>query len=214
MFNQNNSEEEIKDFYMPGESPILDDYSVIFEEIPQEQMFSPKLLPEWAYAQWAIPQKVNGEIGDGAEISPYRPWRRRAKQAIYEKLKMQPEQSPVYLTTETEKEVSEMPQPPTVFLDGVPNFDEIPPFLGNTSFGQVETERGIWGELISALEKAGTSILEAEKKKYEAQLKAYQATVAPTVKQPTEVSLNKLLPYLLIGGAVYLLLKKDKKVKR
>jgi len=207
---------EVKDFYVPGETYILDDSSVVFEEMPEEYLMSKKLLPEWAYAEWNLPKAVNGEIGDGAEISPYRPWRRRAKQVIFEKLKMMPEQSQIYLKPGESEEVSEMPQPPTTFLDGVPNFEEVPQFLGNFSFGQVSSERGIWGELVSALTTAGMQILEAEKKKYEAEIEAYKKTVTPTQapKAAGETTMSKILPFALIGGILYLVLKSQKKTKR
>jgi hypothetical protein len=192
-----------KDFYAPGEA--LSYRNPIFTPIPEEQLTLGKLLPEWVSAEWSAPKGVNGDIGDGKEISPYRPWRRKAKEVIFERLKMIPEQ----MQFQTGRRLpEEIPQPPTIFLDGVPNFSEVPLFAGNTSFGQVETERGDWGQLISSLTQTAVGILESEKKRYQAQIQAQQAALKPPEVPKTE---SKFLTYLLIGGGIFLALRYMKK---
>lgn len=201
---------EKNSFYIPGEAESYESH--IYEEIPEEHLVSKKLLPEWAHAEWNIPDRVSGEIGDGNEISPFRPWRRRVKREIYDRLKILPEQTQ---SQYMEREFPEGPQPPTIFFDGVPNFSEVPAFLPNTSFGQIETERGEWGQLISTFSQAATGILESERRRYEAQKQAYQATVAPTrvTTGIRETFSDKTLVYLLIGIGAFLLLKHTEKKK-
>lgn len=196
------SEKRRIDFYIPGEG----DYeNVVFWPISQDDLTPRKLLPEWA--SWKFPVKVKGKIGDDKALEPYRPWRRRAKEKIYEKLKVVPEQVAVHKGVE--KELEEVPQPPMYFFDGVPNFSEVPLFSANLNFGQVETERGWWGELIPAISQTGVNILEAEKSRYESQIRAYQEAIKKREEPTKPVANSKTFIYLLLGGGVlYLLLKR------
>ncbi|MCL6542054.1 MAG: hypothetical protein K6T87_15975 [Roseiflexus sp.] len=187
------------DFYAPGEA--FSYKSRIFNLIPEEHLAPGKLKPEWISKKWFIPKRVKGTIGDGRELSPYRPWRRIAKSVIFDRLKIMPEQISAHMSR---KIPSDIPQPPTAFLDGVPNFSEIPAFAGNLSFGEVEDQRGEWGQLISALTETGVKLLEREKARYEAMIQRDEATLIP---QKEKSAISEWIPYVLISLGVFSFLK-------
>ncbi len=89
------------------------------------------------------------------------------------------------------------------FVDGVPNFGEIP--IGQAmSFGQDLNQnvgRNWWGDLIGGLESAALKYIKAEEA-------PYKAAITP-VPAPTS-GIQKYLPYLLIGGVGLMFLMKKK----
>lgn len=95
-----------------------------------------------------------------------------------------------------------IPTQPTVLIDGVPNYEEIP-FGESNSFGQegANVERNWWGELVGGVEKVSSQLIGVERAKYEARLAEVQAQQASLLPQ------GSIIPYVIIGGIVLYLLK-------
>jgi len=96
-------------------------------------------------------------------------------------------------------DVGPLPSGFSGFLDGVPDWVEVP---FGVSLGQLDTVgKGFWGELWSGLTSVGQQLIQTQEAKYQAEVARVGQQVTPIVSQaaliPTGIS-----TYLLIGGAV------------
>lgn len=208
MLSQNklNSFEEVKrkkeeDIYYPG---LIDGFFPLFNPFSEEEIKEMSSSKDWIqYSRdWVQPKKVKGIPGD--LLPRYKTgtsFRRWGKERIGKRLKMLP--SPHQeVQSEYSEQLTEIPTFPRVFLDGVPQYGEIPfRTTARSSFGQ-EPERGEWGQLISAVAESGKMLLGLRAARYQARVARAQAER----EKEKEISWIKYLPYVLLGVGGALLL--------
>jgi hypothetical protein len=138
-----------KDLYVPGDM----DTSTLPDQPDITETSSPRDKP-WSKIAYSGNKPFTGPKGVPAfttpTFTPFRPQnslRRRAKQAVFNKLAIIPSGQNFMINPNPE---ASSPEYPFGFVDGVPNFSEVPFGSGNLK-GSNNVVRGRWGQLNTAL---------------------------------------------------------------